>query len=111
MLLINQWLKNNLLVLNAGKTKFMILCRSKQMATVAKNYNFQLYIEGQQIHQVDDNIYLGLHIDNLLTWNLHIDRSKSCITPYVFVLKRAKKVLSKKGCSPTPTPYAFSYAV
>lgn len=84
--IIDEWLKNNLLVLNTGKTKFMIPCRSTRAATAIRNFNVRLYIDGEEIHQVDDYIYLGLHIDNILSWDLHIDKIKRCITPYVFAL-------------------------
>ncbi len=50
---VNKWLKDNLLVLNTDKTKFMIPCRSSHMASMVKNFNIQLTINGETIHQVD----------------------------------------------------------
>lgn len=96
LVIIDKWLQDNLLVLNTGKTKFMIPCKSARTATNIRNFNVQLSINGEVIHQVDDYNYLGLHIDNTMTWDRHIDKIRISIAPYIFALKRTRRFLSRK---------------
>lgn len=92
---VNKWLKDNLLILNTDKTKFFIPCKSSRMASMVKNHNIQLDIDGETIHQVDHYNYLGLYLDNLMSWDRHIDKVKSSIAPYVFALNRTRRLLSR----------------
>lgn len=41
--IVNKWLKDNLLVLNTGKTKFMIPCKSTRAATTIRNFEHSAY--------------------------------------------------------------------
>lgn len=74
----------------------MIPCKSTRTATIIRNFNIQLTIDGETIEQVDEYNYLGLHIDNILSWNSHIDKVKNSIAPYVFALIRTRRFLSRK---------------
>lgn len=96
LVIVNEWLKNNLLVLNIEKTKFMVPCKSSRTAANIKNFNIHLNIDGQTIHQVNDYNYLGLHLDNIMSWDNHVDKIKKCITPYIFALNRTRRLLSRK---------------
>ncbi|KAJ6634212.1 putative RNA-directed DNA polymerase from transposon BS [Pseudolycoriella hygida] len=71
LIIFNKWLKTNLLVLNTEKTKFMIPCKSTRAAASIRNFNIQLFLDGEEIHQ-------------------------NRITPYIFALNRCRRFLTQK---------------
>ena len=89
----------NKLSLNAGKTE-LIFFHSKY----SKNLNFEnVYInfDGIRLLPVDYVKYLGMLIDNNLTWNYHInDLSKK--------LSQVNGILSKLRYN-APLEYAFKF--
>ena len=60
------WLNNNKLVLNIKKTNFMTFTRKHIDATLIK-----IKIKDSFIEQVKQTTFLGVTIDNKLTWNEH----------------------------------------
>lgn len=71
--LLNRWLQSNLLTINASKTNYMIFsARNKKIG----NYN-PLTINGEPINKVEKEKYLGLIIDNHLTWKDHIEKIRN----------------------------------
>ena len=60
------WLRNNKLTLNTKKTKTMCLSKSKKT-----NSNL-LQMQNQKIDEVKSFRYLGIHIDDKLTFDEHI---------------------------------------
>ena len=67
---INAWINLNKLSLNVSKTNYMILSSAR------KNYdasNSVLHFGGQIIQRVESTKFLGVIIDDSLTWKLHID--------------------------------------
>jgi len=81
----SEWLKANRLSLNVGKTK-LLLFHSKQ-----SNFNLDnIYIklEGINLSHCNNVNYLGLHIDEHLSWDFHVNQlSKK--------LSRANGILAK----------------
>jgi hypothetical protein len=79
----HNWLKRNKLAINVAKTKYMIF----------KNVNKQgimlnIRIDQSYIEEVSSFKYLGLFIDNKLTWEKHITHIKKKIVPLLGKLKR-----------------------
>ena len=67
---IASWLSANKLSLNIKKTHFIIFkSRGKK-----PNQNISVKINGQPIEQVKNTKFLGLHIDDELTWKYHTDQ-------------------------------------
>ena len=64
---IYNWLTANKLTLNIGKSKFMIISKRKGV-----NRNFRLKINGLALERCSSYKYLGLYIDENLTWKNHI---------------------------------------
>ena len=82
--LVTKWLRLNKLSLNAGKIE-LIFFHSKQRCL---NYNISIKFNGVRLIPVDYVKYLGMFIDNYLSWNYHIlQLSKK--------LSRANGILSK----------------
>ena len=67
--LANLWMMNNGLQLNASKTKCMLLHSTRKTV----NTRLSLIINGAPIQQVRVFKYLGVMINDTLTWSDHID--------------------------------------
>ena len=67
---ISLWLKVNKLSLNIKKTHYMMFCRRKMLY-----HDVKLFIDGQAIDEVQKTKFLGIIIDNKLTWKWHIDHT------------------------------------
>ena len=67
LLEISLWLKINKLSLNVNKTHYMLFTKKrKDIPCISIN------IDGQPIDEVESTRFLGVHIDNRLTWKKHI---------------------------------------
>lgn len=69
---IHDWANNNTLVLNAAKTKYMVLGSKVQCAKVASQ-SFDVKINGQVLQKVDNALNLGLIMDKELRYIDHIN--------------------------------------
>ena len=67
---IRAWLNNNKLSLNISKINYMIMTNRKK---VQQNDDFQLSIDGQTISQVNETKFLGVMIDDKMTFKSHIN--------------------------------------
>ena len=75
-----QWLRANRISLNAKKTE-LIIFRPKNKS-ITKLLNFR--ISGQKINTVNKTKYLGIYLDEHLTWNFQLNQikiklSRSCV--------------------------------
>ena len=69
---INQWFICNKMYLNKDKTNFIVL-KPTVDNDLSKNYNYNLSIEGFVIDRVHSTKYLGIIIDDMLSWKDHIN--------------------------------------
>lgn len=81
---IGNWFKNNLLIINADKTKILIFKSKKDI--IDMNYEFEF--NGSKIQKIDEMKYLGLTIDSELNWNSHIQKIIKKIKPYIGIFRR-----------------------
>ena len=72
---IANWLKANKLTLNVDKSK--LLCFD--LSPACKNNVFDVYINGEPLEFNNKAEYLGVIIDNKLTWRQHIENIKNKI--------------------------------
>ena len=70
---IVQWLRANRISLNANKTE-LIIFRPKNKS-IAKHLNFRII--GQKINPVNKANYLGIYLDEHLTWNFQLIQIKT----------------------------------
>ncbi|MBN1252581.1 MAG: reverse transcriptase family protein, partial [Bacteroidales bacterium] len=83
LILISNWFRNNLLVLNADKTNILFYNNHQ------KNFNFpDFYLNNQKIERVNEMKYLGLHIDSDLNWNAQVSHVIKKIKPYVGIFRK-----------------------
>ncbi len=85
---INDWLKINKLSLNIGKTKFMIFHKSNK-----KIPDIKLYIEDIEIQRVENFNFLGVILNEKLSWKSHTDKVANCISKTVGILNALKHFL------------------
>lgn len=90
LILINNWLKENYLVLNSKKT----VCITFTNYADSQPRIFNLSVNGDLIQRVESTNYLGIIIDNHLRWESQINKIINKTKYLVFVLAKLKKVLS-----------------
>ena len=87
------WFCANKLSLNANKTKYIVI-RPHQMQS-----NFEdkfLWINNVPLERIGNNFresstkFLGIHIDEFLTWKKHIAQVNSKISRAIFAIKQLK---------------------
>ena len=82
-----KWVDSNGLALNIEKTKFMIFSRSET------TLNKPLLLLGKRILQIKEAKFLGVIIDEKLTWTKHVKTVKSKMSRYIGVLCKIKSYL------------------
>ncbi len=88
---ISQWLNMNKLTLNMKKTKFMIFGSRTGLRLCG---NIPIIINGDAIEQVSEFKYLGVYLDETLTFEKHGEtvtfekHVKYCIVLYNFISTR-----------------------
>ena len=87
-----KWFQANKLSLNLTKTKFMIFKPNSKKIDV----NESVFKFGTEtIQRVKSTQFLGVTLDELLTWNTHIDNICTKISKSIFLLKQTKHMLPK----------------
>lgn len=86
------WFKANKLSLNAKKTKYMIFGSRYSM----KNYKLSLCLDSNYIERVEFTKFLGVLVDEKLTWQRHIDHIKTKISRGLGIMSRARQILPRK---------------
>ena len=87
---IHEWLEINKLSLNVKKTKFMIFHHHQRKIS---NYIPDLKINGQSIERVKEFNFLGIIIDENLTWGAHIQKTANKISRGLGIMSRLKRFL------------------
>lgn len=79
-----QWCDNTYLIINTKKTKEMVL------GPRSVGDHTPLSIHSEEIKQVTSFRYLGIHLDNLFTWNDHMDHVCSRLQQRLYFLRRLR---------------------
>lgn len=85
--LLHGWLCRNVLSINASKTCYMLFGRARNIAEV------NVSINGSMIHRVTEYKYLGLVVDDGLTFHKHVNHVKKQITPFIALMWRKGKYI------------------
>ena len=88
---IHSWLKANKLSLNIGKTKCMIFHFKQKKILINPN----IKIDNKELSFVDQYKFLGLKIDNCLSWNDHINYIANKMSKINGILSKTKHFLPK----------------
>ena len=85
---LGEWFRSNKLSLNVEKTEYMVF------ETKQGNYDFPITIANKQIHATDHVRFLGIILDNKLTWERHITHCRNKITGGTYALRSSKSILN-----------------
>lgn len=89
LVLINEYIRLNKLTVNAKKSNYMIMS-SRQKNTRHSN---ELKINGDSLNQVTVVKYLGLYIDQHLSWSNHIQCLTKKISPVIGILYKISYII------------------
>ena len=84
---VDVWLRANKLFINYSKTKFLLFNNT------SKKCNFKVNINGFNIEQSESIKYLGVVLDEKLSWRAHIRSLKSKLSRSCFVLSKLRYYL------------------
>ena len=87
---VSNWLAVNMLSLNIKKTKFMVFHPYQKNI---ENFIPSLKIGGTNIERVKEFNFLGLIIEETLSWKSHVDYISNKISRHIGVLNRLKHFL------------------
>lgn len=85
------WFDSNRLSLNLGKTKIMLFGNCRM------NTQLKINVEGVEIERVHEIKFLGVIIDDKISWKPHIKHVQSKVSRSIAVINKAKKVLDNKS--------------
>ena len=97
---VYEWLKCNKLSLNTVKTEFMVFGTNNRLNQLDKSpvtTPYTLCFYSFEIKRVKHTKYLGLIVDDPLTWDKHIEYISTKINRNIGILKRTQNVLSKSS--------------
>ena len=90
---LSDWFKSNKLSLNLQKTKFIVFKpRQKKY-----NHTFQLTINNEAVEQVKEIVFLGVILDEELSWKSHISNVACKISKSIGIMLRASFYLTKRS--------------
>ena len=90
---VSLWLNANKLSLNVNKTQFMIFKTKKRKLSYKANV---IINEQPAINQVDYTKFLGLYIDEELTWKYHINHVTMKVAKMTGIIAKARHFLPLK---------------
>ena len=81
------WFKANKLSLNLDKTSYMLFSGKGNRVPVA---NFSLHIDNTIIKRVKNCTYLGVYLNENISWSIHIDKISNKISKTIGVISRIR---------------------
>ena len=83
---ISDWLSANRLSLNVGKSKLLYFT-NKNRNTLK---DIEIKINGETLKEVDSAKYLGVHMDNALSWKVHTNNIKLRLSKGISMLAKIR---------------------
>ncbi len=88
---ISIWLNVNKLSVNIDKTKFMVFApRQKKL-----QMDFKLVLNHREISQVEEVSFLGVILDNHLSWKSHVSHLSNKISKSIGIIRKSSFFLIK----------------
>lgn len=88
---LTQWFRANKLSLNVNKTNYMIFTK-----TTTPTSNYSVTIGSEKLNAVVETKFLGMIIDNKLTWGSHMEYCRKKMTSGLYAINSLKHILPKK---------------
>ena len=90
---LSEWCKRNGMLLNTEKTKAMLITTSHKRLHLQNDILLLTY-NNDALNSVENEKILGVHIDNNLTWSIHINFIAKKISSNLWLLFKLKDYLS-----------------
>ena len=90
---VEQWMENNKLVLNLTKTKCMLFGTKQKLA----NASFKIQLHDSDIDRVRNFCYLGVILDEDLSWKEHVSKVCTKVSKRLCPLGRIRSCLTLKA--------------
>ena len=101
---VHEWYESNKLVINTSKSNVMLLT-TRQMLSNMRDTALDVFIGNHKLPQCNSIKYLGVDIDNVLSWNLQTD---SISKKLVFIISRLSRLKPEARTSFT-NAYVYLY--
>ena len=92
---LQEWCKNNGMVLNTTKTKIMLITTRQKRLHITKE-EIELTYNQQTLNHISEDKILGVQVDDHLLFSSHIDKTAKKITSNIWLLSRIKDYLNKE---------------
>ena len=69
---VNKWLTQNHLRLNLSKTQYMVFCSHRKLTNCG---DINIAVDNHELERVNTYKYLGVWMDETLTWQKHIEET------------------------------------
>ena len=89
---LHEWLNVNKLSRNIAKTKLMLIGSRQRLATTI-GHSLTVQIEGHEIDRVPHTKFLGVYIDQNLSWSKHVNETAKIISSGIGALKRLRSFI------------------
>ena len=86
---LSKWGTENNMEINASKTVYQFFSMRH------KNDNFDLKINSQQLPKSDSTKYLGIHMDNKLSWKNHVEHTINKVNQRVRLINDSLELHAK----------------
>lgn len=100
---LKRWFNVNKLSLNLIKTKFMLFGKRKTDVAV------QIRVDDITVERVQQNVFLGVVIDDKLSWKPHINYLRKKVAKCVGVMQRASHALNQNALLKLYNSFVMSY--
>ena len=92
---VNDWLVNNSRFIHQGKTECVLFGTGSRLATA----NLSVNIDGKELTRVAEYKYLGVILDESLSWNAHVNYLISKVSKRIGILGRTRRNISMHTAS------------
>ena len=93
---IDEWMTANKLTVNSAKTKYLLFTPRKSNCSVS-NTSFEVYFRNNTIEKVSSIRFLGVIINENLSWKEHMNMLKQKIRSSLGSIMRVKPCLTTKA--------------
>lgn len=87
---VDNWMRRNKLSINFAKTEYMLISNKKNIDS------FKINIDSYEIERKDHIRYLGVLLDNKLTWHYQVEKVRLKVVSGVWALARLRNFVSAK---------------
>ena len=104
---VHEWYESNKLIINTSKSNVMLLT-TRQMLSNMRDTALNVLIGNHKLPQCNSIKYIGVDIDNVLSWNLQTDSISKKLVFIIYRLSRLKPVLPSHSTAFT-NAYVYLY--